>query len=187
MNINVSRRQFVRTGSLGVLGAGFLGGSAAHGQSSAAASGTDEPEDVGKIVAKTREKNGAMLEQRLVEELVFYAHHDLAKVKSIVTAQPKIVNCVIDWGGGDYETALGAAAHMGLRDMAVYLLEHQARLDIFAAAMLGMLDIVKAAIAAFPDIANVPGPHGIPLLVHAEMGGDDARPVLEFLQSATAK
>lgn len=180
MIINVSRRQFVGAGSLGVLGAGWLGSATALGQSPAPPA--DEPDDVGKIVAKTREKNGAVIEPRLVEELVFYAHNDLDKVKSIVTAQPRIVNCVIDWGGGDYESALGAAAHMGLRDMALYLLEQQARLDIFAATMLGKLDLVKAAVAAFPEIVNVPGPHGIPLVVHAMKGGSEAEAVLKFLE-----
>jgi len=119
MNINVSRRQFVGTGSLGVLGAGLFGVATARGQSPASPTSADEPDDVGKIVATTRAKNGAVIEQRLVDELVFYAHNDLEKVRSIVTAQPKIVNCVMDWGGGDYETALGAAAHMGLRDIAL--------------------------------------------------------------------
>src|SRR6516165_6770621 len=49
--------------------------------------------------------------------------------------------------------------------------EHHPRMDIFAATMLGKLDIVEAAVAAFPNIVQVPGPHGIPLIVHAERGG----------------
>jgi hypothetical protein len=48
--------------------------------------------------------------------------------------------------------------------------------------MLGQTEIVKAAIVAFPNIVNVPGPHGIPLIVHAEKGGAAAQAVLEFLQ-----
>ena len=73
-------------------------------------------------------------------------------------------------------------ATRGRRDIAEYLLEHNARLDIFAATMLGKLDIVKAAVAAYPNIVHVPGPHGIPLLVHAEKGGPAAKQVLEFLR-----
>jgi len=185
MTSNVSRRQFFGAGSLTVLGMGVMGSTTARGQSPASPSPANGPDDVAKIVAKTREKNGAVIDQQLVEELVYYAHSDVAKVKAIVTAHPKIVNSVIDWGGGDYESALGAAAHMGLRDMALYLLEHQARLDIFAATMLGKLDIVKAAVAAFPQIVNVPGPHGIPLVVHARQGGKEAEAVLEFLEPLT--
>jgi len=53
--------------------------------------------------------------------------------------------------------------------------------------MLGRLDIVTAAVAAFPYIVHVPGPHGIPLIVHAEKGGLSAKAVLEFLQPLVAE
>ena len=101
---------------------------------------------------------------------------------TVLAEEPKLINGTIDWGNGDFETALGGASHMGRRDIAEYLLEHNARLDIFAATMLGKLDIVKAAVAAFPNIVYVPGPHGIPLIVHAEKGGPAAKDVLEFLR-----
>jgi hypothetical protein len=71
---------------------------------------------------------------------------------------------------------------MGRPDIAQYLLAHNARMDLFAAAMLGKIDIVKAAVAAFPDIVRVPGPHKIPLIAHAEKGGANAVAVLEFLR-----
>jgi hypothetical protein len=71
---------------------------------------------------------------------------------------------------------------MGRPDIARFLLENNARLDLFAAAMLGRLDIIKAAAAAFPNILRIPGPHKIPLIAHAEKGGAEARPVLEFLR-----
>jgi hypothetical protein len=76
---------------------------------------------------------------------------------------------------------------MGRRDIAEYLLEHHARMDIFAATMLGKLDIVKAAVAVFPNIVHVLGPHGIPLTVHAEKGGPAAQAVLEFLRPLVAQ
>ena len=72
---------------------------------------------------------------------------------------------------------------MGRKDIANFLLEHGARLDIFAAVMLGNLDIVKAALTAYPNAIKTPGPHGIPLIAHAEKGGDDAKAVLEYLGS----
>ena len=62
------------------------------------------------------------------------------------------------------------------------LLAHNARMDIFAATMLGKVDIVKAAVTAFPNIVHVPGPHKIPLIAHAEKGGPPAAAVLEFLR-----
>jgi hypothetical protein len=56
-------------------------------------------------------------------------------------------------------------------------------LDLFAAAMLGKLDVVKAVLSAFPEAINTLGPHGIPLIAHAKAGGEEALPVLEYLQS----
>ena len=123
------------------------------------------------------------LELKLVQEFVGNAHGDLNRVKELLTQEPGLINATWDWGGGDFETALGAASHMGRKDIAEFLLEHGARLDIFAAAMLGKLDIVKAALEAYPDSITTPGPHGIPLIKHAEMGGDDAKEVLEYLKS----
>ncbi len=123
------------------------------------------------------------LEAALVQEFVGNAHGDLNRVKELLAEQPALVNACWDWGGGDFETGLGAAAHMGRRDIAEFLLEDGARLDLFAAAMLGKLDIVKAALLTFPAAIDVPGPHGIPLIAHAKAGGEEAQAVFEFLQS----
>ena len=118
-----------------------------------------------------------------VFEFVAKSHGDLDRVKEMLAQEPALINATWDWGGGDFESALGAAAHMGRKDIANFLLENGARLDVFAAAMLGRLEIVKAALQAYPDTLNVPGPHGIPLINHAEAGGDEAKAVLEYLQS----
>jgi hypothetical protein len=123
------------------------------------------------------------LDATLVQEFVAAAHTDLERTKELLAQEPGLVNATWDWGGGDFETALGGASHMGRKDIASFLLENGARLDIFAAAMLGKLNIVKAAIETYPDAINVPGPHGIPLIRHAEMGGDDAKSVLDYLGS----
>lgn len=123
------------------------------------------------------------LEDILVQEFVGNAHGNFARVKELLDQEPNLVNATWDWGGGDFETALGAASHMGNRQIANYLLEHGARLDIFAAAMLGKLDVVKAALEAYPEIVNTPGPHGIPLVTHAEAGGTDAKAVLDYIHS----
>ena len=123
------------------------------------------------------------LETMIVEEFVIKAHGDLERVKEMLAQEPGLINATWDWGGGDFETALGAAGHMGRKDIANYLLEHGARLDIFVAAMLGKLEIVKAALSAYPKAKDIPGPHGIPLIAHAEAGGDDAKAVVEFLKS----
>jgi ankyrin repeat protein len=123
------------------------------------------------------------LELDIVQEFVSKAHGDFERVKEMLAQQPGLVNSTWDWGGGDFETALGAAAHMGRKDIANFLLENGARLDLFGAAMLGKLDIVRATLTAYPEAINIPGPHGISLLAHAQAGGDDAKAVLEFLES----
>ena len=117
-----------------------------------------------------------------VKRFVIAGHRNLAAVKAMLAEESNLINGAIDWGNGDFETALGGASHMGRRDIAEFLLEHNARMDIFAATMLGKLDIVKAAVAAYPNIVHVAGPHGIPLIVHAEKGGLPAKDVVEFLR-----
>ncbi len=55
-------------------------------------------------------------------------------------------------------------------------------MDVFAAAMLGHLDLVRAHITAVPTALSAAGPHGIPLITHAKMGGEAAAPVLHYLK-----
>src|SRR6266545_8418377 len=126
------------------------------------------------------EKKSA-LEATLVEEFVGKSHSDFERVKELLVQESALINAAWDWGGGDWETGLGAAAHMGRRDIAELLLAHGARLDVFAAAMLGEVEIVRAILDAHPATRDAPGPHGIPLLAHAEAGGEQARAVVELL------
>ena len=114
-----------------------------------------------------------------IQQFVGNAHGDIDAVRTALAAEPSLVNCAWDWGDGDWETPIGAAAHMGRRDIAELLIEHGARVDIFAVAMLDELEIVRAMLPLYgePPI----GPHGIPLRAHAAAG--DAQRVLEFLGS----
>ena len=132
----------------------------------------------------TAEKPAAIASE-LVQAFVANAHGDLDAVQSLLADEPALVNAAWDWGGGDWETALGAAAHMGRRDIALLLLERGARLDLFAAAMLGETQIVRAVLAAFPAMRDAVGPHGIPLLAHARAGGEQARDVVALLEEAS--
>jgi hypothetical protein len=123
------------------------------------------------------------LARDLVQSFVANAHGDLDTVRKLLETEPALVNAAWDWGGGDWETGLGAAAHMGRRDIALFLLERGARLDLFAAAMLGETEVVRAMLGAFPELRDAKGPHGIPLLEHARVGGDQAREVLQLLEA----
>jgi len=121
------------------------------------------------------------LDMALVQEFVQKGHYDLDGIKSLLAAHPTLLNASYDWGGGDWETSLGAAAHMGQRDIALFLIEAGANIDIFAAAMLGELEIVRSMIERYPHLRDAKGPHTIPLIVHAQKGGDEAKAVVEYL------
>lgn len=120
-----------------------------------------------------------------VQAVVGAAHRSLDQVRDLVIATPLLVNACWDWGGGDFETPLQAAAHTGRREIAEFLLAHDARLDLYAAAMLGQLDFVKAALAVesrgVVAAAAVPGPHGFTLLHCAKQGGEKAKAVYDWL------
>ena len=123
------------------------------------------------------------IDPETTESFVSKAHGDLAGVLHDLAVEPALVNASWDWGGGDWESALGAAAHMGRRDIALALLEGGARLDLFAAAMLGHTQIVSAVLTAFPQMRDGLGPHGIPLVEHARAGGEQALAVLQLLEA----
>jgi hypothetical protein len=122
----------------------------------------------------------------LVNDFVRKAHADLDATKSMLAEEPALLNATWDWGGGDFETGLGGAGHMGNREIAEYLIGQGARLDIFVAAMLGRIDIVRALLTAWPGLLQSKGPHGISLLRHARAGGEQAKPVVDYLASLGA-
>jgi hypothetical protein len=119
------------------------------------------------------------LEPALVVDFVRAAHGDLDKVRALLAEHPTLLHAAWDWGGGDFETSLGAAAHTGGKDVANFLLSKGGRIDVFVAAMLGNLPFVRAVIDAHPMAVHGRGAHGIPLITHAKMGGPDAQGVVD--------
>jgi hypothetical protein len=75
---------------------------------------------------------------------------------------------------------------MGNREVAQFLLEKGARLDLFAAAMLGMVEVIRKAVEIFPGAHRSLGPHKIPLIAHAQKGGPAAAAVVAYLQQLAA-
>jgi hypothetical protein len=118
--------------------------------------------------------------------MVGVSHSNLVRVKELLAISPNLARASWDWGFGDWEDALGAASHVGNREIAETLITHGARPTIFSAAMLGQLDAVKGFIAAVPGIEATPGPHSINLLRHAVAGGDRAHAVVEYLKTLPA-
>jgi hypothetical protein len=118
----------------------------------------------------------------LVQDFVIFAHMDLEMVKKLLEKEPGLLNAVMDWGAGDWETGLGGASHMGRRDIVEFLLEKGARIDIFCAAMMGQLDAVKSFLALQPKLIDAKGPHGFTLHFHAQLAEDGGK-TLDYLQS----
>ena len=117
----------------------------------------------------------------VVRAVVGKAHVDYDGVRQLVAPRPELAKATWDWGFGDWESALGAASHMGRRDIADLLIEHGARPNHFTFAMLDQVDAVRAICRANPGIQRLHGPHGITLLAHARNG--KAPRVEEYLEA----
>lgn len=127
------------------------------------------------------------LSPEIVKEFVGKSHSDFDRVREMLENEPGLLQAVWDWGGGDFESALGAGSHVGHRDIALYLLEKGAPVNLFTAAMLGNLTLVKAIAEAYPSQLFSKGPHGLSLMHHAKKGGDEALAVVEYLEKAGIK
>ena len=110
-----------------------------------------------------------------VKHMVGVSHGRIDQVQELLAVRPALANASWDWGFGDWETAIGAASHMGRADIVQLLVDHGARPNLFAYTCLGNVKAVKAMIEAIPGIQTEHGPHGITLLRHARirMGMDD--------------
>lgn len=117
----------------------------------------------------------------LVKDVVGASHGNVKRVRELVEQQPALARASIDWGFGDWETCIDAAAHVGQKEIADFLLTRGARPTIFSAAMMGQIDVVKAFVAARPGVQKTYGPHGITLMAHARAGGADAASVVQYL------
>jgi hypothetical protein len=72
---------------------------------------------------------------------------------------------------------------MGRRDVVELLLSRGARSDLFCAAMLGQIEIVRSWLTLQPALIDAKGPHGFSLHFHAQVGGETAKDTLDYLQS----
>ncbi|HJP83162.1 MAG TPA: hypothetical protein VJ835_06605 [Fimbriimonadaceae bacterium] len=123
------------------------------------------------------------LNRQMLQDFVIYAHSDLEMTKELLDKEPLLINGLMDWGAGDWESGLGGASHMGRRDIVEFLLERGARIDIFCATMMGQLDAVKSFLKLQPKLIDARGPHGFTLHFHGQLAGKEADRVVEYLQS----
>ncbi|MFG0256580.1 MAG: hypothetical protein ACF8GE_01625 [Phycisphaerales bacterium JB043] len=136
--------------------------------------------------ARAQDSESGSLPSEAVREFVLVAHQraNFESWKGMLERMPALVNATMDWRHGDWETALGAAAHMGFPEHAEFLLAHGARMDCFCAAMLGHVNVVRAMVEADERVPFVLGPHGFSLMHHARQGKAEA--VQEYLHSIDA-
>ncbi len=131
----------------------------------------------------------APLDAELVKDFVAKAHKDTETetVKELLKKYPTLLNASWDWGGGDFETALGAASHTGNSAVVNHLVENGAQLNFLTLCVLGKTELVKNLLTAMPGLLNMVGPHGFTPLHHANKGGENALEVKKLLESLGAK
>lgn len=112
------------------------------------------------------------LPAEVVRDFVRAAHADLPAVHAFLESRPTLVNACQDWGAGDFETAIGAASHMGRRDIAEALLAAGARPDLFTHIVLGDLELFRTQLRRHPQLVRTKGPHGLTFEAHAKVTGD---------------
>lgn len=106
----------------------------------------------------------------LAKEIVGASHGNIGRVRELLAEDRSLALASWDWGFGDWESALGAASHMGNHEMARLLIDHGARPNLFTWAMMDQVDAVRAVCEAQPGVQSIAGPHGITLLSHAKFG-----------------
>lgn len=141
----------------------------------------------GQTTLKKEIPKGDPLPAEKVKEFVVAGHSNLQRVKEMLVELPTLLYSTWDWGGGDFETAIEGAGHVGNKEIANYLIEQDARTNLFVLTMLGKTIIVKSYLETFPQYLTARGPHGFTFLHHAQRGGDDAKELLDYLQSKGLK
>lgn len=166
ISANLSRFDFIKTSIVGAV-AFFI-------PTSEAISQQDKPEKPAPLPLET------------VKEFVGVCHSNLDRVKEMLENNHLLLHASYDWGGGDFESGIEAAGHVGNKSIASYLLSQGARYNIYLASMLGQLDIIKRVLTNNPELLNSKGPHGFTLLHHAQKGGLESASVVDYLKSLGA-
>ena len=120
----------------------------------------------------------------MARDMVGASHGNVARVRELLALSTTLAKASWDWGFGDWETAIGAASHVGNPEIVALLVENGAHPDHFTMAMLGELEAVRAVVVANPGIQRIRGPHGLTLLHHARQGGEKAQGVVAYLEVA---
>lgn len=157
----MNRKSFIKTGIISSLGLGL----------------------VPTLVFGANQTDPEPYKVELVKEFVLAGHFNLDKVKSMLNDYPNLLYSRYDWGNGDFEEAIEGAGHKGNKEVANYLIEKGARVNLFVLTMLGKTSLVKPTLEAYPNLLFSKGPHGLTLLHHAEIGGKESKELYDYLLS----
>lgn len=135
-------------------------------------------------LAQDKQAKPPAINLEIVKEFVGVSHSNLARVKEMLANEPQLLHVSYDWGGGDYESGIEAAGHVGNKEIAEYLLSKGARYNVYLACMFDHLDVVKQVLTFNSSLLNSKGPHGFTMLHHAKKG--EANDVVDYLQSLGA-
>lgn len=117
--------------------------------------------------------------QELINEFVAAAHGDFGKVKALLSAAgPALLEANASWN----ERAIQAAAQTANAEIAEFLLEAGAPLEIPTAAVLGRREALDSLLQADPQLAEARGAHDLPLMYFPAVGGQPE--IAEILLSA---
>jgi hypothetical protein len=184
-NTSRQRRTVLKTTVLGMLGLSIPG---------IAVTNTGFARPYGNALFNKVPEHFPHIDPEIVSEVVGKSHSDLEGVKKLVDKRPELARSVWEWRFGDFESAIGAASHVGRRDIVQYLMGNGARPTIFTFGMMGSYEVVKSMIDSYPGIQKTMGPHGISLLDHAYIGDrmkdkmtreeiDDLKRTISYLES----
>ena len=161
----MDRKSFIRKGAAGALGLFVAPG----------------------MISAASQEDPAPLTIEMVKEFVLAGHFDLDKVRQMLSEQPNLIYSRYDWGNGDFEEAIEGAGHTGNKEIAGYLIEKGARVNLFVLTMLGKTSLVRPTLEAYPNLIFAKGPHGFSLLHHAEAGGEASKELFDYLRKKGLK
>ena len=113
-----------------------------------------------------------MADAETIKAFVIAGHGNLEQVKTLLEADPNLRDQKHQWRENDFESAIQAASHVGNREIALYLLEQGAALELPTVAMLGDEVAVQQMLERDPGLIETRGAHNIPLLPHAALSGN---------------
>ncbi len=106
------------------------------------------------------------LPQDFINEFARLSHFDADRVKHLMKLAPALVHGRATWD----ESAIEAAAHMGLVGLARHLADHGAPVSTCTATLLGLRDRVEWLVKSDPACVRERGAHDISLIAYTAYG-----------------